>query len=356
MNQHASGDLKVPGLEADGVPVNGWEDVPADADLSEVPEIALNGLNGEALDDLGVGDEAKADGPGPDGNGADNSVQLAAIDHYLQAIGAHELLTQEQETTLGRAVRKGDFAARQQLIERNLRLVVSIAKHYQNRGVALLDLIEEGNLGLIHAIEKFDPERGFRFSTYATWWIRQGVERAIMTQGRTVRLPVHVLRELSSVLRAKAQIEKAQPEIDSESASESTAARIAHNIGSTPQAVSDLLRLSSDVVSLDAPLAGDPGSSLQDMIEAEASSDPESSVDDHERVALIDTWLGKLSSRHRRVIERRFGLHGLEAATLEDVAEEMQLTRERVRQIQQEAMTKLKRLLANGGFTREGLL
>ena len=278
----------------------------------------------------------------------------ATIDKYLNDIGAKPLLTAEEEGRYARALRAGDFSARQKLIEHNLRLVVSIAKRYQDRGVALLDLIEEGNLGLIHAIEKFDPDRGFRFSTYATWWIRQAVERAIMMQSRTVRLPIHVLRDLTQVLRAKGKLERAQGS-GADPATQVTDASIAEQLGSSPKEVAALLQLGADAISLDTPLADDPTSTMQDVMQSEGAT-PDEVMDTSERERLIDEWLHRLNVRQRRVIERRFGLHGLEPATLEDIADEMELTRERVRQIQQEALMRLKRVLAASGVTRDNLL
>ncbi|HET7773234.1 MAG TPA: RNA polymerase sigma factor RpoS [Burkholderiaceae bacterium] len=278
----------------------------------------------------------------------------ATIDKYLNEIGAKPLLTAEEEGRYARALRDGDFSARQKLIEHNLRLVVSIAKRYQERGVALLDLIEEGNLGLIHAIEKFDPDRGFRFSTYATWWIRQAVERAIMMQSRTVRLPIHVLRDLTHVLRAKGRLERAQGS-GTDPAAQVSDASIAEQLGSSAKEVAALLQLGADAVSLDTPLADDPTSTMQDIMQSDSAT-PDEVMDTSERGRLIDEWLNRLNVRQRRVIERRFGLHGLEPATLEAIADEMELTRERVRQIQQEALVRLKRVLAASGVTRDNLL
>src|SRR5438105_9557734 len=171
--------------------------------------------------------------------------------HYLQEIGTRPLLTAQEELRYSTAAKAGDFPSRQIMIEHNLRLVVSIAKHYMNRGVTLLDLIEEGNLGLIHAIEKFEPERGFRFSTYATWWIRQSIERAIINQSRTVRLPVHVVRELNQVLRAKRHLEQ-HPPASSQGNREANIEDIAHLVGRSTDDVAEMLRLNEHTTSLDA--------------------------------------------------------------------------------------------------------
>ncbi len=268
---------------------------------------------------------------------------------YLNEIGARPLLTASEELALARRVRAGDFAARQLMIEHNLRLVVSIAKHYLNRGIPLLDLIEEGNLGLIHALEKFDPERGFRFSTYATWWIRQGIERGIMNQSRTIRLPVHVVKEINSVLRAMRHLESAEQR-------ESTVAHVATLTGRSEDEVRRILSLNEHIASLDAPLDKDPNHSMAEIIPDESvGADPESLLQDSEVGLLLADWLAQLTERQRLVITRRYGLEGAEIETLDAIAGELGLTRERVRQIQMEALEAMRRIIKRGKISRDSL-
>jgi len=274
-----------------------------------------------------------------------------ATQHYLNQIGARPLLTVPEEVHFATLAKQGNFEARQKMIEHNLRLVVSIAKHYINRGVVLLDLIEEGNLGLMRAIDKFEPERGFRFSTYATWWIRQSIERAIMNQARTVRLPVHVVRELNQTLRAKFHLEAQHHD-----GKDATAEDIAHLVDRSVEDVQDILALSEHASSLDAPLDGDPQSSLMDLLQGDHANDPDAQAEHHEMTVLLHDWLDKLPDKQRLVITRRFGLDNDDPATLEELAVEMHVTRERVRQIQQEALIKLKRSLAKNGVGKDSLL
>jgi RNA polymerase nonessential primary-like sigma factor len=268
---------------------------------------------------------------------------------YLNEIGAKPLLTPEQEVATARRVCAGDFAARQKMIEHNLRLVVNIAKHYLNRGIPLLDLIEEGNLGLIHALEKFDPERGFRFSTYATWWIRQSIERGIMNQSRTIRLPVHVVKEINLVLRAIRHLESADRR-------DSTVERVAMLLDRPVDDVRRILSLNEHIASLDAPLEIDPNHTIGELIADDGGGDPESLLQSSEIGSLVDDWLGELSERQRSVIERRYGLNGADLATLDLIASDLGLTRERVRQIQMEGLDRLRKIIKRGNISRDSLL
>ena len=285
-----------------------------------------------------------------EGVGADFLNDVTQI--YLNEIGQSPLLSPAEELASARATRAGDFEARQKMIQHNLRLVVSIAKHYLNRGLTLADLIEEGNLGLIHALGKFDPERGFRFTTYATWWIRQSIERAIMNQSRTIRLPAHVVKELNVVLRALRHLEThgvgegREPTLDD----------AAHLLGKPVAQLRKLLGYNEHVTSLDAPLDSEPGLSVGDQLADDDAPTPELVLHNSEIEDWIKQWLGELSDRQRSVIERRYGLNGRDVATLEELARELDVTRERVRQIQAEALDKLRARLRVHGLSRDALL
>jgi len=273
---------------------------------------------------------------------------------YLREIRRAPLLSPQEEFETATRARAGDFAARQAMIERNLRLVVSIAKNYLGRGLPMTDLIEEGNLGLMHAIGKFEPERGFRFSTYASWWIRQSIERAIMHQARLVRLPVHVVRELNHVLKARRALESQNVHLD-ENGKPVRVEDIAARVGKPVQEVSDLLKFAELPASLDAPLDRDNSESMLDSVADEGAADPMSRTLHNEVELLLQHGLDELNAREREVLAGRYGLRDREPETLEVLAERLGLTRERIRQIQQEALVKLKRGMTRSGIDRESL-
>lgn len=279
-----------------------------------------------------------------------------ALSSYLRNVRRTELFTAEEEYATAVRARAGDFAARQSMIEHNLRLVVSIAKFYLGRGVPLSDLIEEGNLGLMHAIDKFEPERGFRFSTYATWWIRQSVERALMLQGRVIRLPVNVVRELQQVLRARRALEN-DPAFNASRPDGVRVEDVANFLGRDVSEVAELLALAEVPRSLDATLERSEGEqTLGDTVVDELALDPGSITQEHEVERLLHEWLHSLSPREQEVLEGRYGLHDREPETLDVLSQRLGLTRERVRQVQNEALLKLRRHLARRGITREALL
>lgn len=273
---------------------------------------------------------------------------LDATQLYLNEIGFSPLLTPEEEVLFSRMAQRGEEAGRQRMIESNLRLVVKIARRYINRGLTLLDLIEEGNLGLIRAVEKFDPERGFRFSTYATWWIRQTIERAIMNQTRTIRLPIHVVKELNVYLRAARELTQ---RLDHEPTPED----IAQMVDKPVDEVKRLLGLNERVTSVDTPVGPDSDKSVLDTIADEQASDPAELLQDTNMNDSIGSWLGELTEKQREVIARRFGLRGYEPSTLEEVGMEIGLTRERVRQIQVEALKRLREIMERQGLSSDAI-
>jgi RNA polymerase nonessential primary-like sigma factor len=278
----------------------------------------------------------------------DSQKTMDATQIYLGEIGFSPLLSAEEEVYFSRLALKGDQAARKRMIESNLRLVVKIARRYINRGLALLDLIEEGNLGLIRAVEKFDPERGFRFSTYATWWIRQTIERAIMNQTRTIRLPIHVVKELNIYLRAARELSQ---KLDHEPTPEEIAASLDRPVDE----VRKMLKLNEKITSVDTPVAGASEKQLLDVIADEKELGPETELQDEDIRQHLVVWLNELNPKQREVLARRFGLLGYEPSTLEDVGHEIGLTRERVRQIQVEALRRLREIVTHQGLNIETL-
>jgi RNA polymerase nonessential primary-like sigma factor len=307
--------------------------------------------------------EPEAESLSPQGALAKDVLELHAGDEsadalsvYLRGVRRSTLFSPEEEYATAVRARAGDFAARQSMIEHNLRLVISIAKAYAGRGVPLGDLIEEGNLGLMHAIDKFEPERGFRFSTYATWWIRQSVDRALMYQGRAVRLPVNIVREVQHVLRARRLLEN-DDALLARRAEGIRAEDIAALLGLDAAQVTDLLAMAEAPRSLDASL--DPSGedqSLGDTLVDDLELGPENLAQAHEVDTLLGTWVGSLTAREREIIESRFGLHDTEAQTLEVISARLGMTKERVRQVQNEALFKLKRHLSRQGITRDALM
>jgi len=267
---------------------------------------------------------------------------------YLKQLSKIKLLTAEQELYLAREVAKGCPKSKQKMITSNLRLVVKIARRYLNRGLSLLDLIEEGNLGLIRSVEKFDPEKGFRFSTYSVWWIRQNIERALMTQTRMVHLPVHLVKELNRYLRASWELTKNGEE-------DPTVEAIAEMTGSNIKSVQRLLDLNERVISLETPVHNDSERTLVDTIADETEKDPAIKFQLQELEEKLDEWLLKLNDNQREVILRRFGLKGHREMTLDVVSQEIGLTRERVRQVQSQALNRLKSLLAQENLTFQAL-
>ncbi|HEY6529882.1 MAG TPA: RNA polymerase sigma factor RpoS [Cellvibrionaceae bacterium] len=309
-------------------------------EIITIDDLAL--IDNDDFDLVPRGREGVIEGDDP------NPKNLDATQLYLNEIGFSPLLSAEEEVFFARKALKGDNAARKRMIESNLRLVVKISRRYVNRGLALLDLIEEGNLGLIRAVEKFDPERGFRFSTYATWWIRQTIERAIMNQTRTIRLPIHVVKELNVYLRAARELSQ---KLDHEPSPEEIAALLEKPV----EDVERMLALNERVTSMDAPIGPSSDKTLVDTVPDVHVSDPVELLESSNLNLSLDHWLDELTEKQREVLSRRFGLRGHESSTLEEVGREIGLTRERVRQIQVEALRRLRDILEKQGLSAESL-
>jgi RNA polymerase primary sigma factor len=299
------------------------------------------------LNDLGI-DIIDGDEPAPPAPGAKAEDEVVAkldltvktptndpVRMYLKEIGKVRLLTAEEEVALAKRIERGDMEAKRRLIEANLRLVVSIAKRYVGRGMHFLDLIQEGNLGLIRAVEKFDYRRGFKFSTYATWWIRQAITRAIADQARTIRIPVHMVETINKLIRVQRQLLQ-------DIGREPTPEEIAAEMGTTPQKVREILKISQEPVSLETPIGEEEDSQLGDFIEDEDAVMPVEAVSDIMQKEELQNVLGTLTHRERKVIELRFGLKGEHPRTLEEVGQKFGVTRERIRQIEAKTLAKLK--------------
>ena len=279
---------------------------------------------------------------------AQNSPAVDVTRVYFNELGKSKLLTADEEKIYGKRVLRGDEEARKIMIESNLRLVVKISRRYLNRGLPILDLIEEGNLGLIRAVEKFDPDRGFRFSTYATWWIRQTIERAIMNQTRTIRLPIHIVKEMNIYIKAQRTLTQTLDH-------EPTAKDIATYLDKPVKVVANMLKLNERVTSVDVPAGKDNDKPLVDSISDDEGYSPDKQLQEEDMKKNVTNWVYQLSDKQREVVCRRYGLCGYENSTLEQVAQELGVTRERVRQIQMDGLKRLKEILDAGGFSFEAI-
>ena len=301
------------------------------------------GIGADPFEQFDEGGVARPDVPAADPQGGHED----AVRTYLKSIGRVRLLTKEDEVRLAKRVEQNDMGAKNALIEANLRLVVSIAKRYSGRGLTLLDLIQEGNLGLIRAVEKFDWRRGFKFSTYATWWIRQAITRALADQSRTIRIPVHMVERMNKVSRARRALLQ-------ETGREPSPAEIAAKLdGLEAKQVEDILKLGQEPVSLETPVGGEEGdAALGDFIADSTWQRPHETVAAQLRDHDLAKALESLPWRERRVLELRYGLAGDAPMTLEDIGSEVGVTRERVRQIESKTLAKLK--YSEGGEKLKG--
>jgi len=324
------------GRELGAVAIARVADVVELADLSEEQQERLL----QVLAELNI--EVLQDGVEPPGAGGvqprlDLSVKAHSNDPvrmYLREIGRVPLLTAAEEVSLAKRIERRDMAAKAQLIEANLRLVVSVAKRYVGRGLAFLDLIQEGNLGLIRAVEKFDYRKGYKFSTYATWWIRQAITRAIADQARTIRVPVHMVETINRLSRVQRQLLQ-------DLGREPTVAEIAKELEVTPERVREIQKVAQEPISLETPVGEDEDSELGDLIEDGAILSPSDQVSKLLRREELESVLNQLTDRERKVLELRFGLRGEEPRTLEEVGQRFGVTRERIRQIEAKTLTKL---------------
>lgn len=321
------------------------DDIPDTENFESEPD---QGQAHEVMDDASFQATSMEEGKSDFDAGEFSTREIDATRLYLKEIEYSPLLTPEQEIHYGRLSRTGDQAARRKMIESNLRLVVKISRGYMNRGLALLDLIEEGNLGLIRAVEKFDPERGFRFSTYATWWIRQTIERGLMNQTRTIRLPIHIIKELNVYLRAARQLQQGLER-------EPTPEEVAEKLDKPLEEVARVFGLNERVTSVDIPIGKDSDSALLDIIPDESNPEPPDLLQSDEVHEHIEEWLNELDQKQRDVVVRRFGLRGYERCTLEEVGNALGVTRERARQIQMEALKRLRRILESKGLSADVL-
>lgn len=270
------------------------------------------------------------------------SEQIDLIEQYYKEIRLTPLLTKEEEITFGRQVQAGSTEARHKMIKANLRLVVKIAKRYLKSGIPILDLIEEGNIGLMRAVEKFDPEKGFRFSTYGAWWIQQTIERAIMNQSRTVRVPIHVVKQMNACLRKTRELSKT---LDHEPSSHD----IAKALDCDANDIDHIMSFNERTVSMDSPVSDYMDKPLVDTLTDDKNYDPLNQFTQMNLAENMTRWLGHLSPKHREVVVRRYGLLGHDATTLDQTGIEIGLTRERVRQLQSEALKQLKKLIERDG-------